>query len=99
MSTLAQAPALLSLLVSSHLLTPLYIISLLGFPQIIWLDCVICSQPGPELMQSCSKEIGHWLTKALVANVEREILVGEGGDEGQVMTTVRNGVEGGALPD
>lgn len=50
-------------------------------------------------MQSCSKEIGHWLTKALVANVEREILVGEGGDEGQVMTTVRNGVEGGALPD
>lgn len=50
-------------------------------------------------MQSCSKEIGHWLTKALVANVEREILVGKGGDKGQVMTTVKSGVGGGALPD
>lgn len=50
-------------------------------------------------MQSCSKEIGHWLMKALVANVEREILVGKGGDKGQVMTTVKSGVGGGALPD
>lgn len=81
-STLSQALAMLPLVVFSLLLTALYIISLLSFPQITWLDCVLCSPPRPELMQSCSKEIRRWLGKALEANAEREMPVGEGGDWG-----------------
>ena len=59
----------------------LYIFSSLSFPQITWLDCVICSLTGPELTRSCRKEI-RGLMKALEANEERERCVGEGRDQG-----------------
>lgn len=49
----------LLLVLSSHLLTPLYIISFVSFSQITWLDSVIRSPPGPERKQSCSKDFGE----------------------------------------
>lgn len=88
---------MLPLVVSSQLLTPLYLISLLSFPQIAWLDCVICSPPGPELSQSCSKEI-RGAVNASEANADGEMPMGKGGNwgpEGRDDGEEQGGGEGG----